>query len=227
MEKRMKNRIITAVFGVALAILILTASIGLPIYVRPFYYVQINTLGLVNEERGWTYEVIKDAYDEVLDFCTLPWCEFGTGELRYSEEGASHFADCKGLFIFNGVMLFVSLAAVVTILILKRCGVVDFVKPFGFDVSFFSGAVLLAVLGTVALLASLNFEMAFQVFHTLLFPGKDNWVFDPRYDEIINVMPMEFFMNCAILIAASVIITSLVFIILGIVRKYRNREDKR
>lgn len=218
-EKNMKNKLLTALFGIALAILILTASIGLPIYVRPFYYIQIDTLNLT-QRTGYSYEVIKEAYDEVLDFCTIPWCEFGTGELAWSEEGASHFADCKGLFLLNGGALLVSLVIVVTLLILSKKGIIDIERPFGFDVSFFSGFGLLSVFTLLAVLVSLDFNSAFVIFHSLFFPGKDNWLFDPQTDEIINVMPTQFFMNCAILIASSIIICSLVFVVLGIVRRH-------
>ena len=41
-----------------------------------------------------------------------------------------------------------------------------------------------------------------MLFHALFFPGKDNWLFDPRADQIINILPQEFFRDCAILILA-------------------------
>lgn len=219
----MKNKILTALFGIALAILILTASIGLPIYVRPFYYIQIDALNLV-ERTGYSYEVIKEAYDEVLDFCTIPWCEFGTGELLWSEEGASHFADCKGLFLLNGVALLISLAVVITLFVLHKKGIIELRRPLGFDVSFFSGLGLLSVFTILVLLVSLDFNSAFVIFHSLFFPGKDNWLFNPFTDQIINVMPTEFFMNCAILIASSIIICSLLFVAFGIVRKQKRKS---
>lgn len=219
----MKNKILTALFGIALAILILTASIGLPIYVRPFYYIQIGALNLV-ERTGYSYEVIKEAYDEVLDFCTIPWCEFGTGELLWSEEGASHFADCKGLFLLNGAALLISLAVVITLFVLHKKGIIELGRPLGFDVSFFSGLGLLSVFTILVLLVSLDFNSAFVIFHSLFFPGKDNWLFNPFTDQIINVMPTEFFMNCAILIASSIIICSLLLVAFGIVRKQKRKS---
>ena len=42
----MKNRIFTALTGFFVAILIITVSIGLPIYVRQFYYYQIDALNI-------------------------------------------------------------------------------------------------------------------------------------------------------------------------------------
>ena len=117
----MKNKLLSVLFGLALAVLVLTAAIGLPIYVRPFYYAHINALHMP-EDTGHTYEEIRDAYDEVLDFLTLPGREFGSGVFPYSEEGKSHFADCKGLFTLNLVALCLSAAVVITLFVLKRRG---------------------------------------------------------------------------------------------------------
>lgn len=218
----MKNKIVTVIFGVALAILILTISIGLPIYFRPFYYIQIDTLDMV-ERTGYDYEVIKAAYDEVLNYLTIPWCEFGTGALKHSESGASHFADCLVLFNLNAVALVISLAIVVVLFILKRHGTVEILKPCGMHMGFWSGVSLLSVFGIVAALAASNFDRAFVIFHSIFFPGKTNWYFDPYTDEIINVMPQEFFMNCAILIVSSIIVISLTLIIHAMVLRARKK----
>ena len=64
---RAVNIALTALFVAALVILIMTFSIGLPIYCRFFYYIQINTLNL-EEASGHTYAEIKAAYDEILDY---------------------------------------------------------------------------------------------------------------------------------------------------------------
>ena len=55
-------------------------------------------------------------------------------------------------------------------------------------------------------LAALDFDRAFTVFHTIFFPGKTNWLFDPDTDQIINILPETFFMDCAILILAVLVI---------------------
>ncbi len=93
------NKLLTALLCVALVLLTLCVSIALPIYVRPFYYLQIEELNLP-EATGYSKEEIKTAYDEVLDYLTLPNRPFGTGVFSHSAEGAAHFADCKGLFRF-------------------------------------------------------------------------------------------------------------------------------
>ncbi len=225
-EKRQSflSAFITILLGVAIAIFILTFSIGLPIYVRPFYYIQIHTLNLV-EETGFSYEVIRGAYDEVLNYLTLPFCEFGTGELLYSESGAAHFADCRWLFTLNLVALLVSTAVIVAIFVLRRRGAVQPAKPRGLSVGFWSATSLLSAFTVIVLLVLPNFDRAFSIFHRIFFPGKLNWLFDPRYDQIINIMPTEFFINCAIIIATSVILLSAG--IIGYSLWQRKREERR
>ena len=90
------SKLATAALTVILALLVLSASIAVPILFRPFYYIQIDALRLP-ERTGWPEEVIREAYDEVLDFCVLG-TPFGTGELSWSESGRSHFADVRVLF---------------------------------------------------------------------------------------------------------------------------------
>ena len=46
----MKNKLLTALLGFFVAILIITFSIGLPIYFRPFYYMQIDALDIEGSE---------------------------------------------------------------------------------------------------------------------------------------------------------------------------------
>lgn len=200
----MKNKIVTVLFCVCLVLLMLTFSIGVPIYFRPLYYLQIKTLGL-EQATGWSYETIKQAYDEVLDFCTLVWVnEFSAGGLRFSADGAAHFADCKLLFNLNlGVMLS-SAAVVIAVKLLQIFGRVEILRLGGRGAGFWSAiaAVALPVL-LLIIIAAAGFDNAFNAFHAMFFPGKDNWMFDPYYDEIILVMPMRFFMNCVIIIGVS------------------------
>ena len=203
----------SAVFGVCLFFLIITVSIGLPIYLRFFYYLQIDSLGL--ESTGYTYEQIKQAYDEVLNFLTLPGVPFGTGVLNYTEEGAAHFYDCKVLFNLNAGVLISCAAVCITVLILHKKKVITLCRPHGFSVGFYSAvcAVLLPII--IGALAATDFDRAFV---------KDNWIFDPDKDEIIQILPQEYFMNCAILIGAGLIAICAGIIIAACVKRARAKR---
>lgn len=201
------RRVIPAVFAVALVLLVLTVSVGLPIYCRPFYYAHIDALDL--ERSGFTEAQIRTAYDQMLDYLTLPGKSFGTGELAYSPEGAAHFADCKVLFDLNAGVLLASAFCVAAILVLRRMGKAPSLRR----AAFFAGAGAVTLPLAVGGLAALDFERAFVIFHHIFFPGKDNWMFNYRTDEIILVLPQEFFRNCAILIGAGILIFSVALMI--------------
>lgn len=204
------KRCVPVIFAVALVLLVITASIALPIYIRPFYYAHIEALDL-SARSGFTQAQIRGAYDAVLDYLTMPNVPFSTGELRYSAEGADHFADCKVLFDLNADVLLVSAAVVLGIFLLRRRGKVPSLRR----AVFLTGAGALALPLVIGGLAALDFNRAFVIFHRIFFPGKDNWLFDPRTDEIILVMPQQFFMNCAILIGGGLLVFSLILMWLG------------
>jgi integral membrane protein (TIGR01906 family) len=210
----MLKRAIFVIFAVALVFLVLTMSIGLPIYLRPFYYAHIDALEL-DAYSGFTKDQIRTAYDEVLDYLTIPGRPFGTGELAHSTEGAAHFADCKVLFDLNAVVLLGSAVVVIVILLLrKRCRLPS-LRP----AAFWAGVSALTLPVVVGGLAALDFDRAFVIFHQIFFPGKDNWIFDYYADPIIRVLPQVFFMNCAILIGAGLILFSCALLWLGRKRK--------
>ena len=110
---------------------------------------------------------------------------------------------------------------VVALLILHKRGVITLPTLRGFRLSAIAGGALLLTFLTLGILVSLDFDRAFVIFHSLFFPGKDNWLFNPYTDEIILALPSDFFMNCAILIASSVIIISAGLLIRGILIKKR------
>lgn len=202
-----KNKWISVLFAVALFFFILSFSIGLPIYCRPFYYAQIDALKL-EQASDYTREEIVEAYNEELDYLTLPNHEFGTGVMKYSEQGAAHFADCKILFDLNSTVLVLSTIALIVVLLLKKAGKVGALRLGKRSAGFWSalGAIVLPLI--LGGLISLDFNRAFTIFHSIFFPGKSNWIFNPFTDEIIKILPPKFFMNCAILIGAGVIVLS-------------------
>ncbi len=198
---------LTVVFAVVLTLFILTFAIGLPIYCRFFYYIQIKTLKM-EEATGWSYQTIKAAYDDVLDYLLLANHPFGTGELKWTESEAAHFADCKALFTLNTCVLAISGVISLTLILLNRFKVIELRMIKGHRVYLISAVVSLALPLVIGCLAAIDFDRAFVVFHSIFFPGKTNWTFDPRTEEIINVMPEEFFMNCAIIIGVGLIVFS-------------------
>ena len=74
----------------------------------------------------------------------------------------------------------------------------------------------------IALLAALDFDRAFTVFHSIFFPGKDNWLFDPVTDPVILILPEAFFRNCAIAIVTVLLTVCIMLVVTG-----RKRPSRR
>ena len=213
----MKRKIASVICIVSLFLFIITFSIGLPIYARPFYFAHITPLGLV-ESSGVSREEIVTAYNEILDYLTLPGRSFSTGVFQHSASGALHFSDCKRLFTLNATLLLTSACILLALFVLRRRSKLPPLRLGRFSAGFYAGvaSILIPLLITGA--ASINFQKAFLLFHRVFFPGRFNFYFDPRIDGIITVLPMQFFMNCAILIGASVLIFSLILIFVDLRR---------
>ena len=192
------SKMYTAAWIFALMALVLSAAVAVPLVWRGFYYLHINGLNLP-QRTGYSAEVIRAAFDEMMDFCVFGE-PFGTGELKWSMDGYAHFIDCAVLFRLDFAVLAVSLA---TVLLLRQMGgEYAVVSICGKGPRFWAGSLLSVGFLVISGLAALDFDRAFVVFHSLFFPGKTNWIFDYRTDQIINILPQVVFRNYAILIVA-------------------------
>lgn len=210
------NKLLSVIMSIAVAAALLTGSIAAPILVRGFYYAQIAPLNL-EEASGLSEAEIRNAYDEVLDYCTGKSDEFSAGVLPFSDEGASHFADCRKLFILDFEIFGVSLLLIAALTVYRRRrGLHEFC---GRSSAFWGAAGICGAICAAAALAATDFDRAFEVFHGIFFPGKDNWIFAPKLDPIIKLMPEAFFRNCAILIAVLIVAASAIIIISDLRKK--------
>lgn len=195
------SKVLAVLLAAASALALLTGAVAVPILCRPFYYAHIVPLEL-EERTGLAREEIETAFDEMLDYCLGRTEDFSTGVLRWSESGKSHFTDVRGLFLLDLWVLGLSLAGLAGLAVYGWRRRVRPRRLLGRGPGFWAASGLGALFLTVGGLAALDFDRAFVVFHSVFFPGKDNWIFDWRTDPIILLLPQDFFRNCAILILA-------------------------
>ena len=213
-----QSKLLSVSLSVLTAVFILTASIALPILLRPFYYVHMDLLDLEGRT-GLSRAQITLAYGEMMDFCIGRTDTFSAGILPWSQSGRDHFADVRELFLLD--LRAASLSGMILLgwtLIRRRCSVQPYrfmKRGFAFWGSVGLGGTFLVVGG----LAATNFSRAFVLFHTLFFPGKDNWLFDPYTDPIIRILPQEFFRNCAIFILLLMVLLCALVILWDIRKK--------
>lgn len=181
------------------AVFLLTGAIAVPILWRGFYYWQMDSLRL-SYRSGFSPEVIREAFDQVMDFL-VKGAPFGTGQLTWSQEGQAHFADCKTLFHLDFIILAVCAVVLLVLLLLRATRKVRLYRFLDKGSCFWALVLLAVVLGAVLVWALIDFQGLFTAFHTVFFPGKTNWVFDGRTDEIIRILPEEFWSRAAALAA--------------------------
>ena len=174
--------------AVIIALFIIFLAVVLVLYFRPLYYLDISLFHL-DTACGLHASTVRRNYDVLIDYM-LVW---NRGPLvlpnfAMSEHGRIHFEDCKRIF---DIIQILCLASGILTLIgavrrkhtsrcLRIAGILTIVLP--------------AALG---LFAFFQWERLFVTFHTVLFRN-DYWLFDPRTDPVIIVLPDGFFFQCAV-----------------------------
>lgn len=185
--------------SVALGLFLITGAVAVPILWRGFYYGQIDALSLP-ARTGFSPEIIRGAFDQVMDYLVKD-APFGTGALKWSDSGMAHFADCRGLFRLDFLVLEISAALLLAVFILVVTKKLTLYRFGGRGPCFWAFVGMAGLLLILGLWGILNFESLFTVFHRVFFPGKENWLFDYRYDQIILILPEEFWARAATLVA--------------------------
>lgn len=196
------SKLLSVLTSVALALFLVTGSVAVPILCRGFYYSQIQALDLPGET-GYSEEVIRGAFDQVMDYLVGDG-SFGTGALKWSESGQAHFADCRVLFQLDFRVLEVSAALLAAVGILVLAGKLRLHRFAGRGPCFWAFVGLGVAVLLLGIWAVVDFTSLFTAFHTLFFPGKTNWVFDYRLDQIILILPEAFWARAAALVAGLV-----------------------
>lgn len=201
------NKIFKILLIINTSLFIISLAISFVLLFRPFYYYQINNLKL-EQETGYSYNEIKESYDDVINYLTLNK-DFKTGNLKYSTSGKNHFQDCKILFNINFIIL-----GITTIILLIKNKYLNKLKIFNYNLEFFSGCLnIIIILSLLIISFIVGFNNIFDNFHKIFFFGKDNWLLSPDTDEIIKILPIEYFIKCAILLISIISIISITIII--------------
>lgn len=123
------------------------------------------------------------------------------GKLRpfFSEREIYHMSDVKQLFgqgQFLAYTAFILIIAALSLLLFIKADL----KRILTRSFFFVFAAFLALSVLLLAIIAIDFERAFILFHELFF-SNDLWLLDPRYDLLINIVPLQFFIDISIKIA--------------------------
>ena len=245
-NKNIKNKLLTVLLVIASSLFILSFAIIIPCFIRGFYINQIDQIGALEETNfitetyygtTITKQDIIDAFNAVMDFIWKgkpfpvdPVNEDSvlTGILPLSTSAAAHFKDCIFLFWLDMIVFIVTVLILITLLVLYILKKWKPVKIFRMSPLFLAGLIVLTLLVAILILGvSVGFEKLFELFHVVMFPGKQNWLFDYRYDVIINCLTEDFFFNCAVFIGSFAIGLSLIAICYSIILRIIEHKKKK
>lgn len=202
--------------ALVLVLFIISAAVVVTLHFRPLYYWDIDLLNIV-ESSGYSREEIVQNYNVLIDYNSI----FGPKELNFptlamSETGRIHFEEVKDVFL-----LFEITAIVAGVLSLAGILYRHFRRNSGYLL--LAGILTVGIPAVLAVLIALNWDRVFVLFHKIVF-NNDYWIFDAVTDPVITILPDTFFMHCALLILALVVLGSVICLLLYRYSKKKIKE---
>ena len=197
------------------SLMIISGSVILGLNIRFLYYFNIPKIQAMNEE--YSGGLIRSNYDILIDYLN----PFYRGKLQLdglamSTQGEFHFYEVK--VIFDLVYILFAVTLVLSLLIyfrqrkekelgyMKKAAILTFIIPVILGIPFI-----------------VDFSRAFVVFHEIAF-SNDYWIFDPRIDPVIKILPEWFFMYAAFLILILMLLFAVLFYTIGSRSMKKNRK---
>ncbi|MDR2940378.1 MAG: TIGR01906 family membrane protein [Clostridiales bacterium] len=199
--------LVASLSTLCLFVLICCLSIQIPTFNLDFYkkeYVKLNTAENMKMDEGGLLQVtnellsyMKGTRKDLIVQATVA----GQGREFFNQREVSHMADVKNLFAYG--FLVRNLSAIIFVLTVAFFGL----RAEG-NLTIFARAYILGFLGAIACLLILGFIIStdfnkyFTIFHEIFFTN-ELWVLDPNVDLLINLVPLQFFMDIAKYIAVT------------------------
>lgn len=201
MQTKHTSKFVSIILGIIFTLFFISAGLIFTINFRALYYYDIKALNIAKTS-GYPVDVIRENYDALIDYCS----PFFKGNLSFptlpaSREGLIHFQEVKDIFIlFYYVLVITSLLLLIALFLSKG-------KKVHFNLKL-SAITTIVVPLIVAGACMIDFDQTFVIFHKLFFRN-DYWLFDPATDPIIELLPSQFFLHCAMVIVLFVFLGAL------------------
>lgn len=202
-------KLIKLLFSLTFAIFVICISTKLVIIFKPLYHFEIKNLD-IEKHSGFSKNKILENYDYIIKYISNPkYQEFKLPSIPYSKYGQIHFQEVKHIFNYMNILIPIT-------------GIISFVGIYAsiklenlmFIKQTYHILLLFAAISSISFI--INFDDLFNLFHKIFFRN-DYWIFDPKIDPVINMLPQEFFYHSAILILSIVIISA---VLLRIISKH-------
>lgn len=219
----MKRTLLTAIYTIALSLLMLTIAICAPVTERVMlplmeHFAPPEDTGLPAAE----YPAVVDMIIDYLAGWNGPFQHIytvdGSEFAAFNQKEQAHMKDVQALF---------ELCKWVALISASIFGLALHASGRGIAWHAFRRTLLaiLAAVTALIILACIDFNSLFVLFHKVAFTN-DLWLLNPQTDLLIRLMPIEFFISCAAIIGG-IWLVGMVGLLIFATYRIKKMQDKR
>ncbi|MDK0796704.1 TIGR01906 family membrane protein [Clostridium perfringens] len=193
-------------------------SVILTLNISPILYSLFIKLNKVPNYNNLSREEILNDYNNIIHYLNSPQEEvLKFKNFKISPIGEFHFLEVKEIFSsIYLICLACLILGIILFILLKKFKLKISLKAF--NIFFYE---VLFIFLSLILSFYLNFSKVFTLFHKIFF-NNDYWIFDPKKDPIINVLPESYFLFLAVFILFLVMILSITSKIFYTIKKHKH-----
>lgn len=196
------KKFLNVIFSICFSIFIITTAINFTVGFKQLYYYDIDKLN-IPKLSNLSKEEIKLNYDYLIEYnLSKNVDEFEMPTIKSSNQGKIHFEEVRD--IFQNVNKISRICLIISLI-----GIIIGIKNKDIKILNYTSKALIIIPLVLAIPMIINFEDTFVIFHKLMF-SNDYWIFDPRLDPVINILPEEFFFHAGIMILGIVLAVSII-----------------
>lgn len=201
---------------ITLLVLVTYVSVIIPTNTKMFYKYEYEK-NKIEEVINIKMENLQIVTDHMLDYLnnknddlTVNTVVNNTLVSFFSDREIAHMKDVKYLFLtfelIRNISIGLFLSTGITMIFIDKS------KLYLPKIYKYLSITTLVLLIMLVVTVSMNFNNAFEIFHQMFFDN-DLYLLDPNVDFLINILPLRFFIDIAIIIA-SIFVTLMVILIL-------------
>lgn len=193
-------------------------SVIVTLNISPILYSLFIKLNKVPNYNNLSREEILNDYNNIIHYLNSPQEEvLKFKNFKISPIGEFHFLEVKEIFSsIYLICLACLILGIILFILLKKFKLKISLKAF--NIFFYE---VLFIFLSLILSFYLNFSKVFTLFHKIFF-NNDYWIFDPKKDPIINVLPESYFLFLAVFILFLVMILSITSKIFYTIKKHKH-----
>lgn len=193
-------------------------SVIVTLNISPILYYLFIKLNKIPNYNNLSKEEILNDYNNIIHYLNSPQEEvLKFKNFKISPIGEFHFLEVKEIFSsIYLICLACLILGIILFILLKKFKLKISLKAF--NIFFYE---VLFIFLSLILGFYLNFSKVFTLFHKIFF-NNDYWIFDPKKDPIINVLPESYFLFLAVFILFLVMILSITSKIFYTLKKHKH-----